>query len=50
MTLEPYLFFNGRWEEAIAFYKEAIGAEVTSLMRMNEAPDPPPPAARPCGA
>ncbi|WP_394757409.1 VOC family protein [Rhodoferax sp.] len=49
MTLEPYLFFNGRCEEAIAFYQEAIGAEVTSQMRMNEAPDPPPPGAVPPG-
>ena len=49
MTLEPYLFFNGRCEEAIAFYQEAIGAEVTSQMRMNEAPDPPPPGAVPQG-
>ncbi len=49
MTLEPYLFFNGRCEEAIAFYKEAIGAEVTVQMRMNEAPDPPPPGAIPAG-
>ncbi len=49
MTLEPYLFFNGRCEEAIAFYKEALGAEVTLQMRMNEAPDPPPPGAIPAG-
>ena len=49
MTLEPYLFFNGRCEEAITFYQEAIGAEVTSQMRMNEAPDPPPPGAIPQG-
>lgn len=37
MTLEPYLFFNGRCEEAMAFYKEAIGAEVSFQMRMSEA-------------
>ena len=49
MTLEPYLFFNGRCEEAIAFYKEALGAEVTLQMRMNEAPEPPPPGAVPAG-
>ncbi|OGB29685.1 MAG: hypothetical protein A3F78_03895 [Burkholderiales bacterium RIFCSPLOWO2_12_FULL_61_40] len=49
MTLEPYLFFNGRCEEAIAFYQEAIGTEVTFKMRMNEAPDPPPPGAIPAG-
>ena len=29
MKLEPYLFFNGRCEEAIAFYQQALGAEVT---------------------
>lgn len=49
MTLEPYLFFNGRCEEAINFFKEALGAEVTLQMRMNEAPDPPPPGAVPPG-
>ena len=49
MKVEPYLFFNGRCEEAMAFYKEAIGAEVTFQMRMNEAPDPPPPGAIPEG-
>jgi uncharacterized glyoxalase superfamily protein PhnB len=49
MTLEPYLFFNGRCEEAMAFYKEAIGAEVSFQMRMSEAPDQPPPGAIPAG-
>ncbi|MDO9164482.1 MAG: VOC family protein [Rhodoferax sp.] len=49
MKVEPYLFFNGRCEEAMAFYKETIGAEVTFQMRMNEAPDPPPPGAIPEG-
>lgn len=49
MTLEPYLFFNGRCEEAINFYKEALGAEVTLQMRMNEAPESHPPGAVPPG-
>jgi PhnB protein len=49
MKVEPYLFFNGRCEEAMAFYQQAIGAEVTIQMRMNEAPDPPPPGAIPEG-
>ena len=49
MKVEPYLFLNGRCDEAIAFYQEALGAEVTMLMRMNEAPDPPPPGAIPAG-
>jgi PhnB protein len=39
MQVQPYLFFNGRCEEALKFYHEALGAEVTSLMRFNEAPD-----------
>jgi PhnB protein len=49
MKVEPYLFFNGRCEEAIAFYKQALGAEVTMQMRMNEAPEAPPPGAIPAG-
>ena len=49
MKVEPYLFFNGRCDEAIAFYKEALGAEVTMMMRMSESPDPMPPGAIPAG-
>ena len=49
MKVEPYVFFNGRCEEAIAFYQQALGAEVTFQMRMNEAPDPPPPGSIPPG-
>lgn len=37
----PYLFFNGRAEEAIDFYKKALGAEVEMMMRFKEAPPPP---------
>ena len=40
MLVQPYLMFNGRCEEAIEFYKKAIGAEVQMLMRFKEAPDP----------
>ena len=43
MAIEPYLFFNGRCEEAIEFYKKALGAEVLMLMRYKESPEPPPP-------
>ena len=43
MKVQPYLFFDGRCEEAIEFYKRALGAEVLMLMRFNESPDPPPP-------
>lgn len=34
MQVEPYLFFNGRCEEALDFYRSALGAEVTSLMSL----------------
>ncbi len=40
MQVQPYLFFDGRCDEAIAFYREALGAEVTMLMRFKESPDP----------
>jgi PhnB protein len=39
MAIQPYLFFNGRCEEAIAFYRKALGAEVMMLMRFSQAPD-----------
>ena len=43
MQIQPYLFFNGRCEEAIAFYRKALGAELEMMMRFNESPDPMPP-------
>jgi len=39
-SLQPYLSFDGRCEEAIEFYRAALGAEVTMLMRFSENPDP----------
>ena len=47
--IQPYLFFNGRCEEAVEFYRAAISAEVLMLMRFDEAPDPPPPGMVPAG-
>jgi PhnB protein len=38
MQLHPYLFFNGRCDEALAFYGKALGAEVVDLMRYKDAP------------
>ena len=38
--IEPYLFFNGRCEEAIEFYRAAIGAEVLMVMRFKDSPEP----------
>ena len=40
MQIQPYLFFDGRCEEAIEFYRAAVGAEATMLMRFKDAPDP----------
>jgi PhnB protein len=40
MPIQPYLFFEGRCEEALGFYRRAVGAEVTALMRYKESPDP----------
>ena len=37
--IEPYLFFDGRCDEALDFYKKALDAEVTMLMRFKESPD-----------
>lgn len=49
MALQPYLFFNGRCEEAIEFYRRAIGAEIALQMRFRESPDPAPPGCVPEG-
>jgi PhnB protein len=43
MQVQSYLFFDGRCEEAIEFYKKAVGAKVDMLMRNKESPEPPPP-------
>ena len=42
-TIAPYLFFRGRCEEALEFYRKALGAEVEMLMRFDESPEPTPP-------
>jgi PhnB protein len=47
MQIQPYLFFEGRAEEAAEFYKSRLGAEVTMLMRNKDAPDKPPPGMLP---
>ena len=40
MNLDPYLFFEGRCEEAINFYRTALGAETLMLMRFKDSPEP----------
>ena len=42
MQVQPYLFFSGNCEEALEFYKKALGAEVQVMMRYKESPEPPP--------
>ena len=40
MQVQSYLNFNGRCEEALEFYRRALGAEVTTLIRFKDSPDP----------
>ena len=42
MQVQPYLFFDNCCQEAIDFYRTALGAEVTALMRYKDGPDAPP--------
>ena len=48
-TIQPYIFFGGRCDEALEFYRTAIGAETTFRMRFQESPTPPPPGVLPPG-
>ncbi len=47
--VQPYLFFGGRCEEALEFYRTALGARVEMLMRYKESPEAPPPGMVPPG-
>jgi PhnB protein len=48
-TITPYLTFSGRCEEALDFYRKALGAEVEMVVRFDESPEPPPPGMLPPG-
>jgi len=50
MLVQPYLFFDGRAEEAIEFYRRALGAEVVMMMRFRDCPEPAQPGMVPPGA
>jgi PhnB protein len=41
MQIQPYVFYNGNCEEAIAFYREALGAQEVMKMRFKDAPPNP---------
>ena len=40
MNIQPYLFFDGRCEEALEFYKKALGAKVQAMLRYKDGPQP----------
>jgi PhnB protein len=50
MQVQPYLYFEGRCEEAIEFYRKVLGAELTMLMRYKDSPEPPQPGMLPPAA
>lgn len=50
VQIQPYLNFDGRCEEAIEFYRGALGAEVMFMMRYKEMPEPPQPGMVPAGS
>jgi PhnB protein len=50
MQVQPYLYFEGRCEEAIEFYRRALGAEVEMIMRFKDSPEPHEPGMIPPGA
>lgn len=47
--IQPYLFFGGRCEEALEFYRTALGAQVDMLMHYKDSPEPQPPGTLPAG-
>jgi PhnB protein len=50
MLVQPYLFFDGRCEEAVTFYRDALGAKVEMVMHYKDCPDTPPPGMVPPGS
>lgn len=50
MQVQPYLFFDGRCEEALEFYRDTLGAEVEMLLRFKDSPERNENCAVPAGA
>jgi PhnB protein len=50
MKIQPYLFFEGRCEEAIEYYRQTLGAEVIMMMRFKDSPEPSSPEMCPPGS
>ena len=42
VAMTPYLFFGGRCDEAIAFYADALGAQLLMRMTFDQSPEPAP--------
>src|ERR1700710_1700557 len=38
MQVQPYLYFDGRTEEALKFYEAKLGARIEAMMRFSDAP------------
>ena len=50
MQVQPYLFFDGCCEQALDYYRSALGAQAIELMRFKDSPEPPAPGMIPPGA
>jgi PhnB protein len=50
MYVQPYLFFDGRCQEALEYYVSALGAKVGPVIRFKDSPEPPDPAKMPPGS
>ena len=50
MQVQPYLFFDGRCEEALTFYRNVLGAEIGMMMRWKDSPEPCPEGTIPPGS
>ena len=50
MHVQSYLFFDGRCDEAIEFYKKSLGAQVDAMMRFKDGPEPTQPGMHPPGS
>lgn len=49
MQIQPYLFFNGRCQEALEFYTATLGTQVEMMMRYKDSPEQPPAGMLPQG-
>lgn len=47
--IQPHIMFGGRCEEALEFYRTALGAQIDMLMRFKDSPEPPPADMLPSG-